>query len=181
MFMLIFLVLFGPKKSTYIVYKSSWQNNITHRISVVLYNRKVNHEDLRADEGLSGKLKKFLRVRYAFTTATSLLTSYILFSFWLFFFFFGESLLLITFSYNTPVDTINSSIFLSIKQHIIFFLVTIPTHLTNSINTYIYLLTSMSFIFLLNYNYIINYNYIRYTYINNTALLLIILLYTILF
>lgn len=60
--------------------------------------------------------------RYQFSPITSRTTTYILFVFWCFFFFFGEFLLLVLFNFNTISDTIPSSYFISTKNHVVFWL-----------------------------------------------------------
>jgi hypothetical protein len=97
--------------------------------------------------------------RFHFTSITSRTTSYLLFFFWIFFFFFGEVLLLLTFNYITPIDSITSHSFFIIKQHVIFLTESLTSKLTNSINFYIYLLTSFSIIYLINLNLHVSYNF----------------------
>jgi hypothetical protein len=130
MFILSFIVMFGPKKGALVAYSGIWDHNpITNSIS--LFN-----DNIRFSKG-GYSLVKSLTIRFHFTVVTSRLTSYFLFSFWLFFFFYGESLLLIMFNYTTLVDSISSSSFSTIKQHVIFFLTTTPSKLTSYINFYI--------------------------------------------
>ena len=104
--------------------------------------------------------------KFSFTSVTSRSTSYMLFSFWVFFFFFGESLLLVVFNYGTPIDTITSSSFFTIKQHTIFLLNTNSNKLLNHINFYIMLMTSLSFTYLFNLCYSYNYSYFKHYTIN---------------
>ena len=108
---------------------------------------------------------------FQFTVVTSRLTSYFLFSFWLFFFFFGETLLLFLFNYSSTCDSINSSSFVMIKQHMIFYLLTIPVKLSYHINSYIYFLTSCSFFYMINLSYSYSYRYISLSSINNFLIL----------
>jgi hypothetical protein len=104
-------------------------------------------------------INRSLTGRYHFTSITSRLTSYFLLFFWGLFFFCGESLLLIVLNYATLVDTVGSSSFLNLKQHVVFFLVTTPSQLVSYINFYIYFLTACSFLFLINFNYSYSYYY----------------------
>ena len=134
MFMLVFLVMFGPKKGFVNTYSSGWDGNyLTHKNAL-----------LRTPQNL---------LKFQFTIVTSRLTTYILFSFWIFFFFFGESLLLIMTNYTTTVDAISSNSFFIIKQHIIFYLNTGSNSLLQQINFFIYFLTSSAVLYLLNLNF----------------------------
>ena len=106
-------------------------------------------------------LTLFSTIQFQFTTITSRSTSYFLFSFWIFFFFFGEQLFLILFNYSTLVDSIISSSFFTIKQHVTFLLITSPVKLVTHINFYIIFLTTCAFLFLFNFNYSTQYLYFR--------------------
>lgn len=152
MFVLVFLVMFGPRKGSIAAYSSAWDFDMHRQLQSLLHYLKT--------QPMANALH-LLKYRFHFTSVTSRSTSYFLLTFWLFFFFYGETLLLIVFNYSTPVDTINSTSFFTIKQHIIFFLSTTSAQLTSHINFYIYFLTSCSFAYLINLNYSYNYNYCR--------------------
>jgi hypothetical protein len=148
MFILSFIVMFNIKKGALVVYKSGWSSLLSKQIHNIYYNfNSLN------------KLNKYYMYRFHFTSITSRTTSYLLFFFWVFFFFFGEVLLLLTFNYITPVDSITSHSFFIIKQHVIFLTESLTSKLTNSINFYIYLLTSFSIIYLINLNLHVSYNF----------------------
>jgi hypothetical protein len=169
MFILAFIVMFGPKKGTLAAYSGVWDYNFIINTNSI-FSKNINQ--------LGRESSKIFITRYHYTSITSRLTSYFLFSFWLFFFFYGESLLLIIFNYSTLVDTVSSTSFFTIKQHVIFFLITTPAQLTSYINFYIYFLTSCSFLFLLNFNYSYNYNYFRHGFYNSVLIILITLFYS---
>jgi hypothetical protein len=164
MFMLVFLVMFGPKKGSVIAYRSGWSNMTTIQLA-----------------SIRAYFSNLYKVSYAsiyslqFTTITSRTTSYFLFSFWCFFFFFGEILLLVTFNFSTPVDTIASSSFFTLKQHTIFYLDTLSSKLLSHIGNYIYFLTASAFMYLVNLNYTYNYNYFRQSYINSIIAFIILI------
>jgi hypothetical protein len=231
MFILVFIVMFGPKKGSIISYKSSW-SSVLYQQSFITYThvmywcprwhrsenfnihkekywKQVEDEERRIppypffDSTYSfwgrrgaGYLNDFefgqrlyvymyaklvFQKRYCrrsfraqlkrlkftntahvqYTAITSRTTSYLLFFFWIFFFFFGETLLLLMFNYSTLMDSITSHSFFMIKQHIIFMTNSLSSSLTNSINFYIYFLTSFAFLYLLNLNFIFNYNFFR--------------------
>lgn len=162
MFTLVFLVMFGPKKGSIIAYISSWEFHFKDQTYSTSTNNKL--------------LSQNLSHRFQFTVVTSRLTSYFLLSFWLFFFFYGETLLLIVFNYSTPVDTITSSAFFTIKQHVIFLLTTTPHKLITYINFYIFLLTSCAFFYMMNLNYSYNYNYFRTSTFNSSLVYFLILM-----
>lgn len=168
MFMLVFLVMFGPKKGSIVAYKSGWSGTFQYQLlSIKNYLHNFNHFTYAS------------LYRFQFTTITSRSTSYFLFSFWCFFFFFGEILLLITFNFSTPIDTIASSSFFTIKQHTVFYLDTMSSKLLNHINSYIYFLTSSAFMYLINLNYSYNYNYFKQSYINSTLAFTILVIISI--
>lgn len=164
--------MFGPKKGSIVAYSSAWDFNfLKHTQSLFFFLKNTNYSNL----------SHALKYRFHFTTITSRSTSYFLLSFWLFFFFYGETLLLVVFNYSTPVDTITSSSFFTIKQHIIFFLTTTSTQLTSHINFYIFFLTSCSFMYLINLNYTYNYNYFRQNTLNSGLVLTLALVSYLLF
>lgn len=162
MFTLVFLVMFGPKKGSIIAYISSWDFHFNNHNYTTSLNTKT--------------LSQNLSHRFQFTVVTSRLTSYFLLSFWLFFFFYGETLLLVVFNYSTPVDTITSSAFFTIKQHVIFLLTTTPHKLITYINFYIFLLTSCAFCYIMNLNYSYNYNYFRNSTLNSGLVYVVVLI-----
>jgi hypothetical protein len=152
MLILVFLVMFDVKKGSIVTYKSSWHTNFNsnmYSMYYILRNFILNPQ----------KVTYFISYRYLFTSVTSRSTSYFLLTFWLFFFFFGESLLLIVFNFSTTIDTITSSSFFTIKQHVIFFLNSTSYKLTYHINFYIFFLTSTALMYLINLSYSYNYNY----------------------
>ena len=142
MFLLVFVVSFGPKKSTLTVYSDIWKINFYQTFSS-LTTVRGGVEDLTSN----------LLFRFQFTLFTSRSTIYLLFSFWCFFFFFGESLLLLTFNFNTLSDLVPSSFFLLFKSHVVFFLDNGNSLIGQIIMFYILFFTSASFIFLLNLNF----------------------------
>ncbi len=168
MFILNFIVMFGVKKGSIVVYRASWASLLSHQVFAVFYNfNKYSFKEL----------SKLYLYRFHYTAITSRTTSYFLFLFWLFFFFFGESLLLILFNYMTPVDSIMSHSFFMIKQHVIFLTESVSTKLTNTINFYIYFLTTCSFLYLINLNFSLNYNFFRKTSVITTLPMFIFLFF----
>ena len=81
MFILVFLVMFGPKKGSIVAYSSAWDFDFIKHIESLTkfwlkksnFSKKTFYTDLN--------------FRFNYTIVTSRLTSYFLFSFWLFFFF----------------------------------------------------------------------------------------------
>jgi hypothetical protein len=157
MFILVFVVSFGPKKSTLTVYTDIWYTNFYESYKSLLTTLKVNYS---AKELTLASLPTKLLYRFQYTVITSRTTIYLLFSFWCFFFFFGESLLLITFNFNTLSDLIPSSFFMIFKAHIIFFLNNGNQFMGDIIFFYILFFTASAFLFLLNLRYMSTYRYL---------------------
>jgi len=150
MFILVFIVMFGPKKGFIGVYSTSWVISSTY----FSWNNFTNLQ---------------------YTIITSRLTSYILFVFWLFFFFFGEILLLLIFNYSTLTDSITSTSFFTIKQHIIFYIFLNTQYLLLQINFYIFILTISAVLYLFNLIFQSSYRLFYYNYLITTTLFLITL------
>lgn len=153
MFTLVYLAMFGVKKGSIVAYESSWNFNFSQFASALA--------------ATPAHLKSVFGYRFQQTSVTSRSTSYFLITFWLFFFFYGETLLLLVFNYSSPIDTITSSSFFTLKQHIVFFLTTTPTKLINYVNFYIVVLTASAFLYLTNLNFAYNYAYFRLSYLNS--------------
>jgi hypothetical protein len=141
MFTVTFIVSFGPKKGNIAAYASYWYANF-HLNLQLLFNKNLK------DKSYSELALKMLH-RFQFTSITSRTTTYILFTFWCFFFFFGEFLLLIMFNFNTLSDLVPSHFFISTKSHVIFNLNNGSNRLSEVIMFYIFFLTLCAFNFLL--------------------------------
>lgn len=150
MFLLVFVVSFGPKKGTILTYSSYWYANFYNNFQLLTTSLLNN---LTIDS-----LKFYMKHRFQFTSITSRTTIYLLFSFWCFFFFFGEFLLLLTFNFNTLIDVIPSNFFMSTKSHVIFLLNNSNSSLNETILLYILFFTGSSLYFLLNLRLSFNYN-----------------------
>ena len=147
--------IFGTKKGTLAAYASTWY---------VLFSRSI--QLLTNTPNLTLTPSQFaLSTTYRFqhTALTSRLTVYVLAVFWCFFFFFGESLLLITFNYNTLVDLIPSSFFVFTKSHIVFQTFSSTLILGDSIFYFIIFFTVAAFTFLANLRFTFSYQYTRAT------------------
>jgi hypothetical protein len=79
----------------------------------------------------------------------------------------------------TPVDSITSHSFFLIKQHVIFLTDSLSAKLVNTINFYIYFLTTCSFLYLINLNFMVNYNFFKNTVIVTTLPSFILLFFLI--
>jgi hypothetical protein len=170
MFFLIFLVMFNIKKGAIVTYLGNWEfkNNQNNNVTVYRNNQLQSNQTL---------WYRSYRHKYQFTALTSRLTSYMLISFWVLFFFFGESLLLVLFNYSTPIDTITSSNFLLIKQHVIFFIQTSSVKLLKYINFFIFFLTFNAFFYMINLSYTYNYNYFMQSTLNSTLIIVLTYFY----
>ena len=164
MFILTFVVIFNTKKGAVSVYRGGWNTLLLSQVTLIKGGLTLSFFKKRATSITNAAL-----YRFHFTIVTSRTTSYLLFTFWVFFFFFGESLLLLTFNFVTPVDTISSSSFFSLKQHIIFMTNGLSSFLLGSVNFYIYFLTISAFLYLINLGCLSSYTYY---YSNVTTMLL---------
>ena len=165
MFILVFVVSFGAKKGTLLSYSTYWYTSFYQIFSAFTHKLGPNLT-LKA-------LTKSNRYRFQFTVITARTTIYLLFTFWCFFFFFGEFLLLLTFNFNNLNDLIPSGFFNFIKTHVIFLLDNGTASLNNTIFFYILFFTTCSFIFLLNLKYTMNASYWFNAYLTDLVFIII--------
>jgi hypothetical protein len=156
MLILVFVVSFGPKKGTIVTYASYWYANFYNNFQLLTSSLQNNLS--------ASSVKFYMQHRFQFTSITSRTTVYILFSFWCFFFFFGEILLLLTFNFNTLTDLIPSNFFMSTKSHVIFLLDNGSAYLNEIIFFYILFFTLCSLIFLLNLRFTFNYRFFSHQF-----------------
>jgi len=185
MFMLTFIVIFSTKRGSVSVYRSGWYSLLLSQASSLRSGLLIPHSEA---QGLAHRtphaaprgqyfrvLTRLLVYRFQFTLITSRTTSYLLFLFWVFFFFFGESLLLLTFNFATPVDTISSASFFSLKQHVAFMTNSLSSFLVSSVNFYIYFLTVSAFLYLVNLSYMSTYRYHVTNFYTSLSMFLLLL------
>ena len=156
MFILIFIVSFGTKKGTLAAYSAQWG-----QLYKTTFQSLVN----------TSATPQNLLVRFQYTALTSRTTSYVLFTFWCFFFFFGEFLLHILFNYNTLTDSIPSSFFVYIKTHVAFMLDNNSALIGDTIFFFICLFTASALGFLVNLKYTFFYSFSRSVVFLDLALL----------
>ena len=170
MFILVFVVSFGPKKGTIIIYSDSWYQGFyqtftsySNYLSRTMFKQTTTNTSNTSTtftvDNYVKSINHFLLSRFQFILLTSRSTTYLLFFFWCFFFFFGEILLLTTFNFNTLNDLIPSSFFLTFKTHTVFLMDNSNDFLNQIIFFYILFFTLSSFLFLLNLRYTTNYKY----------------------
>jgi hypothetical protein len=152
MLMLVFFAMFGVKKGSIVAYRSLWNFSFKDQCISIVSHFAQSYKPYNV------MLKVF---RLNFTAITSRSTSYLLLSFWLFFFWSGELLLLTLFNYTTIADSIQSNSFLTVKAHTILMLSSLSSKLQYDISCFIFFLTSCSIAFLINVNYVTAYNYFR--------------------
>ena len=165
MLILVFVVSFGPKKGTILTYSSYWYANFYNNFQL-LSSTLVNNLS-------KSNLKRLMVHRFQFTIITSRTTIYLLFSFWCFFFFFGEILLLLTFNYNNLTDLIPSNFFMFTKSHVIFLMDNGNAYLNDVIFFYILFFTTCSLLFLLNLRYSFNYNFFQHQFLIDILFILV--------
>ena len=157
MLILVFVVSFGAKKGTILTYASYWYANFYNNFQMLTATLNNNSSQTT--------LKSILTHRFQFTIITSRTTIYLLFSFWCFFFFFGEILLLLTFNYNNLTDLIPSNFFMFTKSHVIFLMDNGNAYLNDVIFFYILFFTTCSLLFLLNLRYTFNYQFFQHQFL----------------
>lgn len=155
MFVLLFIVGFGPKRGNRSSYSLFW--NISHNFNYQIILNSINNLFLTFKA-----YNQYSTHRYQFTIVTCRTTIYVLFIFWNFFFFFGESLLVLLFNYSSVVETIQSNFFFSLKSHPTLTLQTSSVDLNFLIMFYIIVFSISAFIFLLNLKFSFNYTYIKF-------------------
>lgn len=155
MFILVFVVLFGPKKGTLSTYLTAWSFMRTQNTQILLNRSKVSRD--------TDDINRTLSPNFQFTAVTSRLTTYVLFTFWCFFLCCGESLMLILFNYNTLTDLIPSSFFIYTKSHYVFQTLTSSNTLSNLLMLIIFFFTTMSYILLSTLTQFSQYKYLVVT------------------
>jgi len=165
MFTLIFIVLYGPKKSPIHVYTTFWKAQLSWLKSIL-----INATSIKSP---TPSITIANEIFNQFTIITSRATVYVLFLFWLFFLFFGEYLLLIIFNYSTVVDAVAGSFFTHFKSHFVFNSNFSSQYLSHIVNFFIFFFGAGALIFLLNLKFTFNYTYFEL----NLSLELIILLF----
>ena len=143
MVILLFVVLYGPKKGVLQTYKNVWL--------IDYFNNNAPTFGFKTS-------------RFQLTFLTSRTTCYVLGATWFLFFWFGEFLLLILFNYGSITDAIPSAFFYVLKAHTPFFLNITNTSLLAAIAFYLKLLVVSAFIFLLTLRYTANLGYFTWLY-----------------
>lgn len=156
MFILIFIVSFSTKRGTVATYSSAWSPLYTTSFSSIVNSVERSVRNSR-------ELTRLYTYRLQHTALTSRPTVYILVVFWCFFFFFGESLLLITLNYNTLTDLVPSGFFVFTKSHAIFMTDSSNALLGETIFFFILFFTTSAVAFLFNLKYAYTYSYTRAT------------------
>jgi hypothetical protein len=167
MLILTFVVFFGPKKGVLTTFLNVWNFNYQN----IIYNL-LNTRSLSVSSWIYNHSFKF-----QYTLLTSRTTVYILFSFWLFFYFIGETYLLIIFNFLNLSDSVSSHFFFVIKNHNIFELSAHSSYLNNILIFFIFFFTTHSIFFLLSLRYSLWYHYIFNTTLLDTLLLGLVLFF----
>ena len=154
MFILVFIVSFGTKKGVLASYSFAWYPLFTKSFYVIT-------NFWRLPQTKNRKSHKTFYYRFQHTALTSRFTIYVLVSFWLFFFFSGEALLLLTFNYNTLTDAIPSDFFATTKSHTLFATFSSNSVLGDTIFFFILFFTSTASIFLAGLRFSHSYSYTR--------------------
>lgn len=150
-FMIMFMAIFGPKKSTILAYITFWNFNY-----YLFFKLIINHF---SNKSFYYRINHYILFRFQYSIITCRTTIYVLFFFWTFLFFFGEFLLLIIYNFTTINETIPSNYFFSFKTFNSNLLNASTIKLQNLIMLYILLFSSWSFLYLLNLKFEFNYKY----------------------
>jgi len=169
MFLLLFIVIFGPKKGTPQTYLTFWKLNF-FQINTILVNflNKKNHFTLINNKNL---------FQFQLTILTCRTTIYVLFFFWIFFFSCGEFLLLILFNFSTITDAIQSDFFFFFKSHYIFSLNKFSTKFLYIFNFFLYFFIICALAYLLNFFYTFNFFYFTLNFQIDLVIVFFLLFY----
>ena len=145
MFILLFYVVFGTKKSASTTYKTFWHWNY-YEMFFLLINFSKNKN--------KSTWSTFFLYRFQNSLITSRTTVYILFTFWLFFFFFGDFLILTLLNYSSVSDFLPSTFFFNLKNHFFYDLASFSEQLASNLMFIIFFFFLGSFVYLLSIKFI---------------------------
>lgn len=154
MLILVFIVMFGPRKGLVTVYSAYWTFNPYYEFCFFVW-RCLN---LRLLPG-------WMLYHLQYTIITSRATTYVLLGVECYCLFFGESLFSLVFNLATLSDWIPSGFFMHTKTHVAFLLDNGNATLSLVILGYITLLTASALLFLLNLRYSFSYELFRQQYL----------------
>jgi hypothetical protein len=155
MFILIFFVLFGIKKSSIQTYQTHWLHNANNFLSLLALSLKNIVKNQK-------NLTLFTTINFQFSILISRTTTIVLLSFWTFIFFFGDFLILLLINFTTLTDSIPSSNFFFVKHHFFSDLAQYSFALSQDLLTVICWLSLASFFYLISlkwpFLYLLNIN-----------------------
>lgn len=148
------LALYGPKKGVLTTYFSIFKfKNFTYN-HLILNFKDINNNYFN--------IFKNFNFNYQFTAVTSRTTVYLLFLFWCFFFFFGESMFNLIFNFSVLSDVISSNFFFSLKKNSVFNLNVASYFLLKTINFYIFFFSFCAILFIITIKFNFNYKLIDF-------------------
>lgn len=177
MFILIHVVLFGPRKGNLASYSSYWTFLFTknNQLTVNSAEKSTLYQVQKpyTPTLVSNNAALVMVPGFQFTSVTSRLTTLVLCTFWVSFFCFGETFMLILFNYQTLTDLIPSSFFTNTKTHSVFQTPWVAsTKLSDLVMVLIIFFTTCSFIYLSTLSHFANYKYLTTVLISEVVLLL---------
>jgi hypothetical protein len=177
MFILIHVVLFGPRKGNLASYSSYWTFLFTknNQLTVNSAEKSTLYQVQKPyiPTLVSNNAALVMVPGFQFTSVTSRLTTLVLCTFWVSFFCFGETFMLILFNYQTLTDLIPSSFFTNTKTHSVFQTPWVAsTKLSDLVMVLIIFFTTCSFIYLSTLSHFANYKYLTTVLISEVVLLL---------
>jgi hypothetical protein len=155
MFILLFFVIFGTKKSNIITYRSFWQFNYYDNFFLLLRSR---------NNAFLANFIKYFFYRFQFSIITGRTTAYTLFSFWLFFFFFGDFLILTLLNFSTLTELVPSNHFFSLKSHFFYDLSSYSHLLAQNLMIVIFFFSFAAVLYLINLKWPNFYFYLNFSF-----------------
>ena len=196
MHVLVFIVMFGPKRGFIGAYSSHWRGSTLRQNSLEYGRRKVTSQP---DDGIrywvetttSVPAQWFIYNRHKSnltpysglslsqqtTLATSRFVAYILLTYYIIFALFGEVFLLTSLGLTTSVDFIQSPNFFSIKSYIFLTNMSSTSFTLTQFTFIVQVLSLFGFVWLLLFNTHNSVNYLRLNFITLAILLLNTLTY----
>jgi len=163
MFILLFFVVFGVKKSNLSTYRIFWFFAPLENLFVLTstgLRAKILPKTSDSRDLIKLQLGSYLTHRFQFTAITSRPTVYLLFVFWLFFFFFGEFLVLLLINFTNLSDSLPANSFFSLKSHFVFDLQSYSFLLTKNLLSLIVFFSFAALFYLLGLKWSFTYFYL---------------------
>ena len=167
MFILLFFVVFGVKKSNLGTYRTFWFFAPLEDLFVLTstgLRAKILPKTSGSRDLIKLKLGGYLTHRFQFTAITSRSTVYLFFFFCFFFFFFGEFLVLLLINFTNLSDSLPANSFFSLKSHFVFDLQSYSFLLTKNLLSLIVFFSFAAVFYLLGLKWSFTYFYLSWSF-----------------